>query len=157
MHWLQDTSPTWRPLRRWKSRCWNTSQWWRGPSSCSESSIPFDGPASMPTLRWVSTSPIFSNFKLPFPTYRRIEVTLAEAWSLANTNELGWTSKTNLKSMQKQKWTNVESSNKTQVPNDRSLWLIGLKKPTKRKIIHVRSFTWWCVRSKLTVWAFSWN
>ena len=41
--------------------------------------------------------------------------------------------------------------NKTQVPNDRSLWLIGLKKPTKRKIIHVRSFTWWCVRSKLTV------
>ena len=47
-------------------------------------------------------SPIFSNFKFHFPTYRGIEVTLAEAWSLANTNELR-SSKTNLKFMQKQK------------------------------------------------------
>ena len=47
---------------------------------------------------------ILPNFKSPFPTYRRrIEVTLAETWSLANTNELGSSSKTNLKFMQKQK------------------------------------------------------
>ena len=47
-------------------------------------------------------SPNFFNFKFHFPTYRGIEVTLAEAWSLANTNELR-SSKTNLKFMQKQK------------------------------------------------------
>ena len=35
-----------------------------------------------------SSPPIFSDFKFRSPTYRRFEVTLAEAWSLANTNEL---------------------------------------------------------------------
>lgn len=133
----QVTSPTSPRWQRSRNRSSSTSPSWPGPWCFYEKPTPSDGPACTQTSRWVCPSSF--NFS---STLYSFNCPISKSFLLFSPQTLPafWETRSppGTKVVQN-KWVWIKSSNITQVPNDRSLWLIGLKKPTTRRKIHVRA------------------